>query len=201
MELTKAQRDFFADLDLDSATKAGEGKVHFNFAHKDYIVEVAVYGACEADITVNHKPGEGLTSGPCMDLTLLNIPGTENVSGPAVLRMVYEAANKPEYSILKKAWLDTPYVELWPVDVMGSRVKFSYQDGPVCYELWASKSQEITGTATVELLVDCELTHTFRIPMRYIMKPTPQSVLELANAITLAWRDAVLDETYGEESK
>lgn len=44
MELTKAQLDFFADLDLDSAIKAGEGKVHFTFTHKGHVVEVAAHG-------------------------------------------------------------------------------------------------------------------------------------------------------------
>lgn len=195
MELTKAQRDFFVDLDLDSAIKAGEGKVNFDFTHKGRVVEVAVYGACEADITVQHKPGEGRGTYPDPSLTLLNIPGTENVPGPAVLRMVYEAANKPEYSQLKKAWLATPYVERWPVDVMGSRVKFSFQDGSVCYELWASKSLAIPDTATVELLVDWELAHTFMLPIRYIRKPTAHFVHELAHAITVAWSAEVAEES------
>lgn len=44
MELTKAQLDFFADLDLDSTIKAGEGKVHFTFTHKGHAVEVAAHG-------------------------------------------------------------------------------------------------------------------------------------------------------------
>lgn len=195
MELTQAQRDFFADLDLGSAIKAGEGKVHFDFDHKGHVVEVSVYGACEADITVKPKPGEGRVSYTDSGLALLNIPGTENVSGSAVLRMVYEAANTPKYSQLKKAWLATPYVERWPVDVMKSRVKFSFQDGPVCYELWASKSQEIMDTTTVELLVDWELVHTFLLPMRCIRNPTAQFVFELAHAITVAWRDEVAEES------
>lgn len=38
MELTKAQ------LDLGSAIKAGEGKVHFTFTHKGHVVEVAAHG-------------------------------------------------------------------------------------------------------------------------------------------------------------
>lgn len=40
MKLTKAQRDFFADLDLDKALAAGGGKVHFDFPHKRHIITV-----------------------------------------------------------------------------------------------------------------------------------------------------------------
>lgn len=195
MELTKAQRNFFADLDLDSAIKAGEGKVHFEFPHKGHVVAVGVYGSCEADITVKHKPREGQVD---LDLTLLNIPGTENMSGPAVLRMVHAEANKSEYALLKEAWQDTPDVDLWPVDVMGSRVKFSWHDDLICYELWASKSQETPDTTTVELLADWEQVHTFLLPMRCPQKPTAQSVYVLANTINKAWR-AVMREEYDDE--
>lgn len=195
MELTQAQRNFFADLDLDSATKAGEEKVHFDFSHKGSIVEVAVYGACEADITVTHKPVEGRSAYVDSALSLLNIPGTENMSGPAVLRMVHAEANKSEYSQLKRAWLDTPYVQQWSVDVFGSRIKFSWQSVPVCYELWASKTPGIPDTTTVGLLVDWEQVHTFQLPMRYSVKLSAQFMFELANAITTAWRDEVAEES------
>lgn len=195
MELTQVQRDFFADLDLASATKAGEEKVQFDFLHKGRIVEVAVYSGCEADIRVKHRPEGGRVT--CIDpaLSLPNIPGTVNMSGPAVLRRVHAEANKPGDPQLKRAWLDTPYVELWPVDVMGARVKFSWQDAPVCYELWASKAQDIPDITTVDLLVDWERAHTFLLPLRCPKKPTAEFVFELAEAITEAWRDAVAEES------
>lgn len=52
MELTKAQRNFFADLDLDKALAAGDGKVHFDFHHKGHTIAVEAYCSCDADIIV-----------------------------------------------------------------------------------------------------------------------------------------------------
>ena len=102
MELTKEQRNFFADLDLDKAIAASEGKVHFDFPHKGRIVEVAVFCSCDADIIVKPKGNAGNASCPDTNLCLLNIPDTTNVSGPEVLRRVHAEACKSEYSTLKK---------------------------------------------------------------------------------------------------
>lgn len=195
MKLTNEQYEFFKDLNLSQAIEHGEGLVRFTFPHNDRIVEVQPHSLGEADILV-HEAGAGDDSTRIdRALSLFDIPDTSNMSGPTLLKQLHNVVHNRNAYLLKEAWIGTPYVEQWPVDVFGSRVKFSFHDEVVCYELWASKSREIMDTATVELLVDWKLTHTFLIPMRYIMKPTAQFVFELAQAITEAWRDEVKEES------
>lgn len=201
MKLTKAQRDFFKDIDLPAALAAGEGKVHFAFPHKGCIVEVSVFYECSADITVQRKPGDGWASYTDTDLTLLNIPDTSNVSGPAVLRMVHAAANKPEYSPLKQAWLATPYVEQWYVSVNGSCTEFSNRDEEGQYTIEVSEDPDDSIVTVAELFLSGELIHAFTIQRPYPNRQTVRSLLKLAEAITEAWRDAVLFDYDEGESK
>lgn len=201
MELTKEQRNFFADLDLDKAIAAGEGKVHFDFHHKGCVVEVAVFCSCAADIIVKPKGTAGNTSCPDTNLCLLNIPNTTNVSGPEVLRMVHAEAGKPEYSQLKKAWLATPYVERWEVAVRWSCTAFSINIEEDQYTIEVTESPDDDSVTVAELFLSGDPIYTFTIPKPYRTVQTVQSLSNLAEAITLAWRDAVLNETYVEESK
>lgn len=201
MELTKAQRNFFADLDLDKAIAAGEGKVHFEFNHKGCVVEVAVFCSCDADIIVKPKDDAGNVSCPATNLCLLNIPDTTNVSGPEVLRMVHAEAGKSEYSPLKQAWLATPYVERWHVDVRWSCTAFSTNTGEAQYLIEVTESPDDDSVTVAELFLSGDQIYTFTIPQPYRSDQTAQSLLNLAEAINEAWRDAVLGETYGEESK
>jgi hypothetical protein len=121
----------------------------------------------------------------------VDIAGTENLSGPALLKLLHEAVHSRPASLFREAWLSTPYVKEWSVDVLGSRIRFSYQDGPTGYELWVHESQEIQETVVVELLVDGERVHTLLLPRRRLRRATAQAVYELASAITLAWRDEI----------
>ena len=190
MNLTQEQFDFFKDLDLDKAIACGEGQVQFDFIHKDRVVVVQPHRTEDADIVV-HPPIED-DDGTRVDptLSLLGIPGTSNVSGPVLLSLLHEAVCNRPISLLKAARLNTPLVTEWPVDVLGSHIRFSYQVGSTTYELQVHEAQEIQGTVVVELMVDGKRVHTFLLPMGY-RKPTAQSVLTLANAITGAWCDEV----------
>lgn len=201
MELTKEQRNFFADLDLDKAIAAGEGKVHFEFTHKGCVVEVAVFCSCDADIIV--KPKDSVGNLACRDtnLCLLNIPGTTNVSGPEVLRMVYEEAGKSGYSMLKHAWLDTPYVERWHVSVRWSCTVFSTHNEEVQYTIEVTESPDDDSVTVAELFMTDEHVHTFTIPQPYHTDQTAKSLMHLAESINVAWHEAVLSEYNEEESK
>lgn len=201
MKLTKAQRDFFADLDLGKAIAAGEGKVHFDFTHKEHIVEVAVFCSCDADIVVKRKGKAGAALCPDTDLCLLNIPGTTNVSATVVLRTVRAEANKPEYSQLKKAWLDTPYVKRWHVFVREASTEFTTKTEEARYLIAVTESPDDGGDTVVKLFVSGAQIYTFSIPQPYRNDPTAQSLLNLAEAITEAWRYVVLDEYDEEDSK
>lgn len=201
MELTKEQRNFFADLDLDKALAAGEGKVHFDFRHKGRIVEVEAFCSCDADIVVKHTDRAGKAAHPDTELCLLNIPGTTNVAATAVLRMVHAEAGKSEYSPLKKAWLATPYVELWGVSVRWSCTEFSIDIEDDRYMIEVTESPDDDSVTVAELSLSGDPIYTFTIPQPYPSDQTAKSLMNLAEAITLAWRGAVLDETYGEESK
>lgn len=201
MELTKEQRNFFTDLDLDKAIAAGEGKVHFEFNHKGCVVEVAVFCSCDADIIVKPKDSAGNASCPDKSLCLLNIPDTTNVSGPEVLRMVHAEAGKSEYSTLKKAWLDTPYVERWNVSARWSCTEFSTNIEEVRYTIEVTESPDDDSVTVAELFLSGDLIHTFAIPQPYQSGPTAKSLMNLAEAVNVAWRDAVLSEYNEEESK
>ena len=193
MELTKAQQNFLADLNLDAALAAGAGKVHFEFTHKNHIVTVEAYCSCDADIIVRRKDGAGVVSAPDGYLSLFDIPNTTNVSAEKVLRAVYEKALTPVDSQLKRAWLDTPYVELWHVSVQGACTEFSTDTEDARYNIEVTKSPE-DGTATVaELSMSGAQIHTFIIPQPYPNAQTARSLLELAESITEAWREAVLE--------
>lgn len=201
MELTKEQRNFFADIDLDKAIAAGEGKVHFDFKHKGCVVEVAVFCSCDADIIVKPKANAGNASCPAANLCLMNIPGTTNMSGPEVLRMVHAEAGKPEYSPLKKAWLDTPYVERWNVAVRWSCTAFSTDIEEVQYTIDVTESPDDDSVTVAELFLAGDQIYTFTIPQPYTRDQTAKSLMNLAEAINVAWRDAVLCEYNEEESK
>ena len=201
MKLTKEQRNFFADLDLDKALAAGEGKVHFNFNHKGCVVEVAVFCSCDADIIVKPKNTAGNTSCPNTNLCLLNIPDTTNVSGPEVLRMVHAEAGKSEYSPLKKAWLDTPYVERWNVSVRWSCIAFSTNSEEFQYTIEAIESPDDDSVTVAELFLSGDQIYTLTIPQPYPSDPTAESLTNLAEAINAAWHDAVLSECNEEEPK
>jgi hypothetical protein len=201
MELTKEQRNFFADLDLDKAISAGEGKVHFDFNHKGRVVEVAVFCSCDADIIVKHKDKAGHASYPDMNLCLLNIPDTTNVAGPEVLRRVHAEAGKSEYSPLKQAWLSTPYVELWDVSVRWSCTSFSTDREGVQYTIEVTESLDDDSVTVAELSLPDDQIHTFTIPKPYDSDPTAKSLMDLAKSIDVAWRDAVLSESNEKESE
>lgn len=201
MELTKEQRNFFADLDLDKALAAGEGKVHFDFTHKGRIVEVAVFCSCDADIVVKPKYKAGNEPCPDTGLCLLNIPGTTNVSGPEVLRMVHAEANKSGYSPLKKAWLATPYVDRWDVSVRWSCTAFSTDIEEVQYTIEVTESPDDDSVTVAELSLSGDPIHTFTIQQPYHRAQTAKSLMNLAETINVAWRDAVLSEYNEEESK
>lgn len=190
MKLTQEQYDFFKGLDVSEAIKHGEGKVQFTFPHKDHIVEVMVYASVEGDIVVHNPPAGNDRPVDNPTLSMFNIPGTVNLSGPALLRKLYEAVQVPPAPRLREAWLNTPHVEEWSVDILEARIKFSHQEGPVHYELRASKSQEIADITTVDLLVDWERVHTFLLPLGYPARPTAQFMFELASTITTVWRGA-----------
>lgn len=187
MNLTQEQFNFFKDLDVSEAVAHGEGKVSFTFSHKGHMVKVQPYDLEDADILVHGKGVEG--GRPLIDqsLSLLGVPGTKNMSGPALLQLVHEAVHSRPAPGVVEAWLNTPYVKQWPVDVLGSRIRFSYQDGSVTYELWAQEAPEIQETTVVELLVDGGRVHTFLLPMRYPRHPSTQFVCELAHTATKVW--------------
>lgn len=201
MELTKAQRNFFADLDLDKALAAGEGKVHFEFTHNGCVVEVAVFCSCDADIIVKPKDSAGNAACSDTNLSLLNIPDTTNVSGPEVLRRVTAEAGKSEYSPLKKAWLATPYVEWWNVAVRWSCTAFSTDIEEVQYTIEVTESPDDDRVTVAELSLSGTQIYTFTIAQPYNSDPTAKSLMNLAEAINVAWRDAVLSEYNEEESK
>ena len=195
MELTKTQRNFFADLDLDKALAAGEGKVHFDFPHNGHIISVEAYCSCDADIIVRRKDKAGVVSAPDKRLSLFNIHGTTNVAAKKVLRIVY---SDPVDSQLKQAWLDTPYVERWNVSVQGAHTEFSTMCGDARYTIEVSANINDAGATVAELFLEGTQIHTFTIPQPYYNGHTAQSLRNLAEAITEAWRGAVLDEHYGE---
>lgn len=201
MELTKERRNFFADLDLDAALAAGEGKVHFEFPHKGHTIAVEAYCSCDADIIVRRKARNGVAHEPDKHLSMYNIPNTTNVSGREVLRMVHAEVGKPEYSSLKQAWLVTPYVDQWNVSVRGSCTEFSTAIEEDQYAIEVTESPDDDSDTVAELCLSGDPIYTFTIPQPYNRDPTVHSLRNLAEAITLAWRDAVLGETYGEESK
>lgn len=201
MELTKKQRNFFADLDLDKALEASDGKVHFDFTHKDHIITVEVYCSCDADIIVRRKTNDGVVHEPDKRLSLYNIPGTTNVSAGQVLRMVYEGTVKPVDSPLKQAWLATPYVERWHVSVRGAFAEFSTNTGEAQYLIEVTESPDDDSDTVAELFVSGEKIYTFTITQPYHNVQTARSLLNLAEAINEAWRDAVLSDYNEEESK
>ena len=187
MKLTQEQFDFFKDLNVSEAVKYSEGQVQFTFPHRGRRVEVQPYSLGGADILVrNESVGSGSTQID-RSLSLFDIPGTKNVSGPVLLMRLHKAVHSRPAPLLREAWLNTPYVKQWPVDVLGSRIRFSYQDGPVTYELWAQEAPEIQETTVVELLVDGERVHTFLLPTRHPKQPSTQFLCELAHTVTEAW--------------
>lgn len=198
MEMTKVQRNFFADLDLDWAIKAGEGKVHFDFTHKDYIISVEAYCSCDADIIVRHKDKSGVVSAPNKRLSMYNIPDTTNVSAEKVLRMAYAEAVNPGNSQLQQAWLDTPYVEQWHVYGRGTYTEFTTHTEAAQYRIEVTESPDDESDTVAELFVSGAQIYTFIIPQPYHNGQTARSLLDLAEAITEAWRDALLDQPDGE---
>lgn len=191
MELTKAQREFFQDLDVEAAIKAGEGKLHFEFPHKGHDVFVETYSMSAADLTVRRRIPEGGYLIVDRELSLLNIPDSQNVSGPALLRQLYEAANPPVDMALKDAWRNTPYVRSWEVSQHVSCTSFkTVQDG-VLYTLYAAKGPDDAEQTSVELRVAGNLVHTLTLPVVYRSRPTARDLLALADIITQAWREAV----------
>lgn len=201
MELTKKQRNFFADLDLDKALAAGDGKVNFNFHHNGHVVEVAVFCSYNADIIVKRMDKAGRASYPDRDLCLMNIPDTMNVSATAVLRRVHEAAGTPSIELLKQAWLDTPYVERWHVSVREASTEFTTDTGDAQYMIAVAESPDDDSDTGAELFVCGVPIHTFTIPQPYHNDQTSLSLLDLAESITEAWRYAVLADIKEEESK
>lgn len=180
MELTKTQRNFFSDLDLDKALAAGEGKVHFDFTHNDYTIAVEAYYSCDADIIVRCKAKGGVVHEPDKHLSMFNIPDTTNVSAEKVLRMVYEAASKPADAKLKQAWLDTPYVERWDVSVQGACTEFSTRTEAAEYLIEVTESPDDDSDTVAELFMSGDSTCTFTIPQPYHTRQTAQSLLNLA---------------------
>lgn len=201
MELTNARRNFFADLDLDKALAAGCGKVHFDFTHKGHTISVEAYCSCDADIIVRRKAKDGVVHTPDKSLSMFNIPDTTNVSAQKVLRMVYEEAAKPVDFQIKQAWLDTPYVEQWYVSVRGSYTEFSTDTEEASYLIKVTESPDDKSDTVAELFISGSQIHTFTIPQPYPSDRTSKSLLYLAEAINVAWRDAVLSEHNEEESK
>ena len=201
MELTKEQRDFFADLDLDKAVSAGGGKVHFDFPHKDHTITVEAYSTCDADIIVRRKAEDDVVLPPDKRLSLFNIPDTTNVSGPEVLRMVHEEAGKSEYSALKQAWLDTPYVEKWNVTVRWACAAFSTDIEEDQYTIEVTESPDDDSVTVAELFLSGAQIYTFTIPQPYPSDHTAKSLMNLAESINIAWRNAVLSEHNEEDSK
>jgi hypothetical protein len=201
MELTKDRRNFFADLDLDKALAAGGGKVHFDFPHKGHAIAVEAYSSCDADIIVRRKAKDGVVHEPDKRLSMFNIPDTTNVSAQKVLRMVYEEATKPVDSQLKQAWLDTPYVERWYVSVRGSYTEFSTNTEEARYLIKVTESPDDESDTVAELFMSGAQIHTFTISQPYHNEHTAHSLLNLADAITEAWRDAVLAQYDEGESK
>ena len=122
----------------------------------------------------------------------------QNVSAEKVLRMVYEEVIKPVDSQLKQAWLDTPYVKRWHVSVHGTQTEFSTICGKARYTIEVSANINDAGATVAELFLEDTQIHTFAIPQPYYNVQTAESLTNLAEAITEAWRDAVLDEHYGE---
>lgn len=201
MELTKAQQNFFADLDLAKALEASKGKVHFGFTHKGCGIEVEAYCSCDADIIVRRKDRAGVVSAPDKRLSIFNIPDTMNVSAEHVLRMVYAKAQKTVDSQLKKAWLDTPYVEQWYVAVLESRTEFTTNTEESRYRIEVSESPDDDSATVAKLFMSDGPIHTFTISQPYHTGQTAKSLLNLAEAIAEAWHDAVLSESNEEEPK
>ena len=198
MELTKAQKNFFADLDLDKALADGEGKVHFYFTHKDHIIAVEAYCSCDADIIVRHKDKAGVVSAPDKRLSMFNIPDTTNVSAEKVLRMLYEEAANPVNSQLIQAWRITPYVDRWNVSVRGPCTEFSTRNGEAQYLIEVTESPDDSSATVAELFLSGAQIYTFTIPQPYHNGQTARSLMHLAEAINGAWRDVVLSEHYEE---
>ena len=201
MELTKAQRNFFAALDLDAALAAGKEKVHFDFTHKDHTISVEAYSTCDADIIVRRKAKAGVAAAPDKLLSLFNIPDTTNVSAEKVLRMVHAEASTPVDSQLKQAWLDTPYVERWHVSVRRSCTKFTTNTEEAWYVIIVTESPEDESHTVAELFISGAKIHTFTISQPYHTDLTAQILLNLAEAINAAWSEAVLDNCNEGESK
>lgn len=191
MELTQEQFDFFKDLDVEEAMTHGEGKVQFTFPHKGRIVEVHPYSVVAGDIIVRSGHETEDQAPANSSLSLVDIPGTANMSGPALLKWLHEAVHSRPASPAREAWLNTPHVKEWSVGMPGSHIRFSYQNEATTYELWAHKAQEIQETTTVVLLVDGQQVHTFLLPLEYPRKTSAQFVYKLAYAITVAWHDEV----------
>lgn len=191
MKLTNEQYEFFKDLDVSEAVKHGEGRVLFTFPHRGRVVEVNPCSLWNSDILVRHEIAEDDSIRIDRSLSLFDIPETENLSGPALLKLLYDAVHSRPESLFRTAWINTPHVKQWPVDVLGTRIRFAYQNGSVTYELWAHEAQEIQEVTTVVLLVGGQQVHTFLLPMRYCRQPSVQFVYELANAVAAAWRDEV----------
>lgn len=191
MNLTNEQYNFFKDLDVSEAVKHSVGKIHFTFPYNGRVVEVQTYRRWNADILVHSEQETGGEILVDRSLSLFDIPESENISGQELLKQLYEVVHNRPAFLFREAWMNTPYVKEWSVDVLGSRIRFSFQDGPVGYELCAHESPEFKATTTVELLVDGERVHTFLLPMGYHRRPTAQFVYWLSNAITVAWRDEV----------
>lgn len=140
MKLTQEQLDFFKDLDIPEVVKHGEGKVQFTLHYNGRAVEVQPCILGEAAILVLTESAEATSIQIDQSLSLFNIEGTENLSGPALLKLLHEALHNPPAVVLEEAWLNTPYVGQWMVDVPGTHIRFSYQKGSVTYELWAHEA-------------------------------------------------------------
>lgn len=193
MDLTKTQRNFFADLDLNKAIAAGEGKVNITFTHKASTITVEAHSTCDADIIVRRAAKVGVASYPDTRLSLFNIPNTMNVSAEKVLRMVYEEASTHVASKIKQAWLDTSYVERWHVSVLDSCTEFSTNTGETKYLIEVTESPDDDSATVAELFRSGDSICTFTIQQPYNSDHTAQSLLNLAEAITEAWRDAALE--------
>ena len=115
MKLTREQYDFFKGLDVSEAIKQGEGKVQFTFPHKDHVVDVMAYSSSAGDIVVSRRSANSDHPVANPTLSLFDIPGTANMSGPALLRKLHEVVRDYQVPQLREVWLNAPHGEEWSV--------------------------------------------------------------------------------------
>lgn len=191
MRLTNEQYEFFKDLDVEEAIQHGEGLVQFSFRHKGRAVTIMPYSVGEADIIV--RPPRAAPDSNSIDrtLSLQDIPGTQNMSGPALIQLIHTAVLNHSTDVIKNAWAATPYVRRWRVETFPKHTKFMCYNGPTSYVLCALEDPDTPDSTIVQLFVNWVQVHTFHISEPYVKQPTVQGVFDLADTITAVWRDAV----------